>query len=792
MLAYKHNYNRKVYWVLFLLSFTMICFEILSTRISSVIFVSNYAFIILSTAILGLGLGGVFAYYKILTTDLTKIIKTISLFIAFTGLALCLFIINIVILKITNPFIYFFLLILPFLSSGISYSLIFRLFASKSFKLYTADLTGAALGSGLSLILFYFFNAVNGIIFLALVLFLSALILSDSLGKSAVRHIYLLLFPGLILLAIFGHKDILGKIPIGYFPEKDFFHVYPNLKPTDCQITDSKWSLYGRTDLVTYKHQNVVKQIFIDGAAGSPMYRFDGDLQNPNNLLQNLLIRSSTTIPFLLQNDYAKKNLLVIGPGGGKEVLTGLITGFRWITGVEVNPDIIDVVKEQQDFNGGIYTKFPKVQILAKEGRHYIKKVEDKFDMIVLALPSTEQVQNIDYLSTSENYLLTVEALQDYLQKLTPEGSLVFTVHNQWELVRLIITSVYAFEKLGVNNQEVLDHFIILSKDYTPTIIIKKSPYTPDQITKIKDFLREMPSDIPQITYFPFDWTNISNTIENKLLKALRDNQISLQQYIDQDLFDISPVYDDKPYFYKVNRGIQKEYLLFFFSVIFLGILLLIFPLARIRQSIAIHNKKIVSFSLIVFSCLGIGFMLLEVTLFQKLILYLGSPTISLAVLLSSLLIGMGTGSFFGEKLFSGSIQKRLTITTIAIILFGAFSFVFYPWLLNKLLIHGQLLRSTVCYILLLPVGFLLGVPFPTTIKLLKDNELEKFIPWMYGINGIMSVLGSVMAVIISMLYGFTIAFYTGLGFYLIIFLINQFYYIKKILRRGYYEKVSN
>ena len=110
--------------------------------------------------------------------------------------------------------------------------------------------------------------------------------------------------------------------------------------------------------------------------------------------------------------------MIVIGPGGGKDVLTGLLAGVDDITGVEINPDIVNIVKDHKEFNGGIYTDFPNVNILVKEGRHYIKQEQRKYDLIVMALPSTEQLQNIDNFAMNENYLLTIEAIKDYLRDL--------------------------------------------------------------------------------------------------------------------------------------------------------------------------------------------------------------------------------------------------------------------------------------------------------------------------------------------------------------------------------------
>ncbi|HPC35931.1 MAG TPA: hypothetical protein P5268_07415 [Candidatus Marinimicrobia bacterium] len=772
------NYKKLAYLNLFLVSATVICFEIISTRISSVIFVNNYAFIILSLAILGLGMGGVFSYYRYSASKIPQVVRTIARFLFLTGISLLLFIISVIGFSITNPFIYFPLLFLPFFFAGVVYALIFRIFADESFKLYASDLIGAAVGSGLSLLIFNFFNAPNAVLFLSLIMFLAAVIFSrEFFKKKTVIGVYILIFSGMLLLGCFGRKEFLGEVPIGKFPEKDFYYVYPNLTPFDYKIVDSRWSLYGRSDLVEYRQQDMVKQLFIDGAAGSPMYRFNGNPQNPDVLLLNLLVTQTTAIPFMFLQGYERDNMLVIGPGGGKEVLIGLMSGIGEITGVEVNPDFVDIVQDQSFFNGGIYTGFPNVRILVKEGRHFIKRTNQKYDLIVMALPSTEQLQNIDHLAASENYLLTVEAIQDYLKILTPEGSLIFTVHNRWELIRLIMTTLYALEDIGISNQEALNHFIILAEDYAPTIVIKKNAYSPNDIASINNVIEQLPPELPAVTYLPYHWNQINNTIENQLLRNIRDNRISLRQYIEQDKYDLSPVYDDSPYFYKINRGIQRDYLWLLIGITFLGIFLIIVPLIKVKKSIDKNRMQALIFPLKIFILIGVGFMIIEVTLFQKLILYLGSPTISLSVLLSSLLIGMGIGSFFGKRIQPGNSPKRLKIVSLAVVIVGIFTILFCPYLLNELLIYSQVLRSIVCFVLLLPCGFFLGIPFPSALELLKLAKLDKYIPWMYGVNGSMSVLGSVLAVILSMACGYTLTFYIGLSFYFVAFLTTLYFY---------------
>jgi len=761
-----------VYLNLLIISASVICFEIITTRISSVIFVNNYAFIILSLAILGLGCGGIYSYYGIKKKEPAELSNAIAIIIVLIGISFSLFIIAITTFNITNPFIYFLLLFLPFFFAGIFYAQIFKYYSEHIFKLYASDLSGAAIGSVGALGIFILFTAPNAILFLSLLVFSSALsFFISGFMNNKILGFYSIIILLMTLLLLNSDANILGKVPIGKFPEKDFYYVYPDAASMS-QIKDSRWSIHGRSDLVAYSNQDKVRQLFVDGSAGTQMYRFGGNVKNFSPLLYNLLMRHTTTIPLLLLRENEKDNMLVIGPGGGKEILTGLLDGINNITGVEINPDFVDIVKKYRTFNGGIYTDFPNVNILVQEGRHYIKKSDQQYDLIVMALPSTEQLQSKDNFTMNENYLLTVQALKDYMKILTPEGRLIFTVHNRWELIRLIVTTLTAFKEEGINYKDAINHFIIFAQDYAPTIVIKKEAFTQSEIVHAQNIISKIPEELPPVTYLPYNLKESINTRENQLLKSLEAG-ISLKDYINKDPFDISPVWDDSPYFYKVKRGIPDDYFWLLIGVILINLMLVAIPYSFIKRKVKNDETKALLLPLIIFICIGVGFMILEISLFQKLILYLGSPTISLSILLSSLLVGMGFGSYLSKKIFNDILIKKILFASLAVVLFGIVLFTFIPVIFNKLLAYSLIIRAIVSIIAILPLGFFLGIQFPTAIQILNHDNLNEYIPWMYGINGMMTVLGSVLAVIISMISGFIVSFYVGLFFYAIIVILT-------------------
>ncbi|MEJ5352326.1 MAG: hypothetical protein WHS65_12130 [Melioribacteraceae bacterium] len=759
------NLNYKlVYLSLFVVSVSIVAFEIISTRISSVIFVYNYAYIILSFAILGLGCGGIYSFYKIKIKDKNTLNEIVFRLLLYYALSLTGFIVLVILFAITNHFVFFLLLIVPFFLAGILYSIFFEYYSEIISKLYAADLIGAAFGAFIPIFLIKIFGAPNSIFFLSLLILFFSFLLKYNNKK--IRGLLIIPLFAFIILFINGKNEFLGKVPIGNFPEKDFYYVYPDLN-VQANIIDSRWSIYGRADLVQYSHQDIVKQLFIDGAAGTQMYRFNGDIKNPDKTTLRLLLGHSTTIPFLFLTENQKDSILIIGPGGGKEVLISLLSGIKQITGVEINPDFVDIVKSHSKFNGGIYNKFSNVKIIVKEGRHYVKQSNKKFDIILIALPSTEQLQNIDALAMSENYLLTSEALSDYMNVLTNEGMLILTLHNKWELLRLITTAVTTFEKIGISNVDAVKHFVILEDEYAPTIVIKKLPFTVNEINDLKSKLKNLPKIFPQVTFLPYDEDfNVSGSFINDLLVNLSNNKIDLKSYIENHPFDISPVADDRPFFYKISKLLPDEIKWLLISILTINILLFLAALKSFKREKNFLKIKRLRKILLLFALIGLGFMIIEISLFQKLILYVGSPTISLSILLFAVLTGMGLGSGMRERIIKIENYQRLKIICALIILYGFIVFFFGQFLFRYLLLFNQYFVIAIMILLILPLGILLGFLFPTLISLLKGNTLDNYIPWMYGINASTSVLGSVTAYSLSMLTGFTYTFVIGLLFY--------------------------
>ena len=252
----------------------------------------------------------------------------------------------------------------------------------------------------------------------------------------------------------------------------------------------------------------------------------------------------------------------------------------------------------------------------------------------------------------------------------------------------------------------------------------------------------------------------------------LRDQSLQLNTIIENQAFNIAPVFDDSPYFYNLEKGITENFSFLLKIVFAFNLLIILVPYLVARKRETKQNLKKLRKLLLFFICLGAGFIFLELALFQKLILYLGSPTISLSILLCSILVGMGLGSISGNFYEIKDAYKRLLFFSILVLVSGAVAVTVYPIILESLLGQDRVIRAIITFLLILPLGFVLGVPFPTSIRILESHHLDEYIPWMYGVNGAMTILGSVLTIVVSMLYGFTVAFIAGLSFYLVIVVV--------------------
>jgi len=375
--------DRQGLWALYisvaLISVSILMLEISVTRIFSVMFDYHYVFLLISLAILGLGVGGIYVHTrveKIAQSSHQSILPASSGLVALTTLVATISIVRIPFLH--HPLLAALLTFFPFFFGGVFISAAFRFFAGKSTQIYAFDLIGASLGA----ILVVVFLRLGGIDTNLFVAFLGSLPMGLIMYGQALRKsrkvISLVLIVGLFSIFLGNrYTGFLGEVPLGRGPHKEMPHLLGN-PAGKARVVDSRWSAFGRTDLIADETDPDAMAFFIDGTAGTIMYRFDGEFQS---LEESGLTDFSEYFPLELLSEGEKEKVLIIGSGAGVQVLISILGGAKEITAVEVNEDLVDLVKEYSDFNGGIYDGLPGVKVVVEEGRNFVRSREESYEM---------------------------------------------------------------------------------------------------------------------------------------------------------------------------------------------------------------------------------------------------------------------------------------------------------------------------------------------------------------------------------------------------------------------------
>lgn len=760
-----------------LVSISILMLEIGLTRIFSVMFDFHYAFLVLSTAILGLGVGGMVVHArarKISNPDLKPLEDLLPL--SSGGMAVSILLMTVLLVKVSffqQILLAAMLSFIPFLFGGVFLAVAFRRLPEKSPKLYAVDLIGAAIGS----IFIVFVLRLGGITASLLVAFIASIpasffVLTGPSNKKR-KTVSVILTVLLAVVLLFNHfTDFFGMMPWSKGSHKEMAQLLAHPTMGASQV-ESRWSAFGRTDLVRDGTTPDEMVFFIDGTAGTGMYRFDGDLRSLDKPEFN---HFTGYFPLKLLPEEEKEKVLIIGAGGGREVLVSLLGGAKEITAVEVNKDLVYMMREYVDFNGGIYNDFPGVKVVVKEGRNFIRATKEQYDIIMLTLPITKTSRSPEGFALTENFLFTVESIGDYLDRLKPNGRLIVVVHEDLEIYKLVFTSLAALKKRGAKQSEAMTHMYTVGPEMFPVFVLKKSPLTRDEAEQVHQSMHEQEfssssSFIPFIEQIKYEITlgegiYMEHVMLNQTLYLLYEGMINADELIDVADADLRVVTDDAPFFYLFDRGIPLvlTLLLIFSSIAMIGG----WSIGPGSPGVARLNKENVLF-LSLFSFLGVGFMLIEIPLFQKFILFLGQPVHSIATLLFSILIGAGIGSWLSGILWKRRTPFKLRLAALIVCLIV----LIYTLVLKQVFVFfigtPFLTRMFISFLLLAPLGFFMGMPFPLGIKLLAESGLEQYVPRMWGVNGIGSVLGSALSIILSIRFGFSYSMIIGAILYFLI-----------------------
>jgi len=787
--AHDHNdhINRGTFWVLLVavsvMSFSVLTLEVTSIRLLSVMLSYHYVFLAVSLVLLGLGAGGIFVYFsKARLASEYNQLSSLALFASLFSLAIPFSVIVIIHFGYmssirSNILFYCFLLFIPFFFAGIFSAQVFYMFPSISAWIYGADLVGAATGSLTAIFALNAFGAIVTCFLLGVIASIAALLVVVKIPRRNIRRVRISAIGFLIVSILFG-LNLTGlyqlEVPIGANPVKEIHDVLYGFA-FHGEIIDTRWSAFGRTDLVKLDDYPEHMDIYLDGTAGTPMYRFSGDIDSPGPAVSNLKDSFPGYFPFLFLKEEERDNALSIGPGGGRDILLALMGGVHKVTAVEVNKELVDMVREYSWYNGGIYTN-PNVDVVVDEGRNFLKRQKERYDVIMLSLPVTNSSRSLEGYALTENFLFTTNSISDYLDHLTDEGRLVVVCHDDAEILRLLSISLASLNEKGISTTMAMKQIYMVGSIAYPIFVLKKTPFEPAEALLRYNAIYQFKYE-PNFSYFPY----IQTGALNPTLKNLGNGEIDshdLEQMVQELGYDISPVTDNSPFFYKFEEGLpQPMSLLFWLSIIAVLIVVLVPLLWWKKSSLTVvtleskrgFNRNLLK-SIVLFSMLGIGFMLVEISLINKLVLFLGQPVLSMAALLFSILVGASVGSIYSARFVSVRMIRGIAIASVSIAAVLLTYTLVLPLVFNRLLGLDFIIRLLTTVVILLPLGFLMGFPFPLGLRLLKERGMKSYVPWMWGINGVCSVLGSVMTMVIAISFGFTEALLVGAGCYFIVF----------------------
>jgi hypothetical protein len=752
--------NRRLLFAgIFLIALSGLVLEVSITRIFSAAIWYHFAFVAVSVALVGLGASGLVVQHRVKKLK-GKWAENLTIYSAW-GIAIfipiTLFVMHALASQVIYLPLFMILFSVPFFLVGIIISAAFNAFASVAGRLYAADLIGASAGALLVVLFLVLTGGEGATLIVGLIAAIGGTIFSR-IAKNTKKTVVSLMFVAFALsLIILNHATQIFAIPTDPTAQKDlpiYLREHPGSK-----IVKTEWNSFSRIDVVEggAGGEGLVAKVFIDGGAGTNIISWDGKTESRQELSTWMQY-----LPFKMMQD---PKVLVIGSGGGRDVVASLVSGSKDVTSVEINPIIYETVKSYGDRAGNVYSH-EYVRSYVDEGRSFITRSSEKYDIVYVPFVDTWASVSSGGLSVSENFLYTLQGFQQYYDHLTDTGKIV-TVRWLIDAPRFISTYAKLLEQNGIPQDQLDRHLIMVTSDsYTQDpsvtmVIFSKSPFTDKEISFFSQ-------SFSQYGYKPI---LVPGQIMREPYSALLNGQINLDQFYDMFETKVYPVTDDNPYFLSFEKPLPEVVeVLLYASVGIVAIFLLVpFAWMKRRREEEVGTKKSeigIATMIPYFAALGMGFILIELALLQKLILLMGNPTMTFALLLFTLLISSGAGSLLSPRIAKNNM-KNLVFIIGGIAGLGILYFLFLPPIIYSTIAEPIEAKAAVSIAILAPIGFLMGMPLPTGMRLLKVHRPD-YIPWMWAVNGAFSVLGAVLAIALGIMYGSSLAMILGILIYLI------------------------
>jgi hypothetical protein len=801
--------------------------ELALTRIFSVVMYYHFAFLAISVALFGLSASGVFAFVRRRQFDrLAREALLASRSLVFSA---CTIVALFVLVRLRVGLNYsagnlalmltiYLLAAVPFFTGGLVITLAISRMSARVNAVYAADLLGAAAGC---LVLLPLLNQLGapGVV----------------LGASALAVAAAILFapaPGRTRIAMLG-AAILAVPLVAQVSGLARFDITDTKGHQGDRVLFSKWNSFSRVAVYERAHGDwslsaaytgplpETRFMDIDSAASTPILRVSPDLSNAQYLRYELTSlayqlkaggwgleagdsgggaessgvgpggspaardsapggRPVSPVSGIRDSGAAGQfTALVIGPGGGRDLVSALVFGASHVDGVEINPIIADDVMGDRfrDYSGGIYSQ-PNVSVVVDDGRSFVSRSTKRYDIIQASLVDTWAATAAGAYTLTENTLYTVEAFNDYLDHLSHDGILTIT---RWVFdgLRLVSLAQEACARRGCDPRSQL---AVVQFGRVATFLFKNAPFTGDELTRLHTVADDLGF---RVLYAPDQPAGPPPGETGPPEERAAGDYARLIMAPDRHRFyaeypqDIRPTTDDRPFFFHTTKLADQFEVAFGRSMLFgnglsalmtlmaiSGGLVLLFVVAPL---ILVGGERAPGWfaTLVYFGALGAGFMLIEVAVLQRFVLFLGHPVYSLTVTLFSLLLGTGIGAAASRVVATPRLPRMagatlLVIAVLAVLWVEAISPVI-QWAMP----YSRSFRIAVAIATLVPLGVVLGVPMPAGLRLLA-HRAPQMMPWAWGMNGAFSVVGATLAIFIAMNWGFQITLFAASASYLI------------------------
>jgi hypothetical protein len=753
--------NRRLLFAgIFLIALSGLVLEVSITRIFSAAIWYHFAFVAVSVALVGLGASGLVVQHRVKKLK-GKWAENLTIYSAWgitIFIPITLFVMHALASQVLYLPLFMILFSVPFFLVGIIISAAFNAFASVAGRLYAADLIGASVGALLVVLFLVLTGGEGATLIVGLIAAIGATIFSR-IAKNIKKTVVSLMFVAFAISLIFlNHAAQIFAIPTDPTAQKDlpiYLREHPGSK-----IVKTEWNSFSRIDVVEggTGGEGLVAKVFIDGGAGTNIISWDGNTESRQELSTWMQY-----LPFKMMQD---PKVLVIGSGGGRDVVASLVSGSKDVTSVEINPIIYETVKSYGERAGNVYSH-DYVRSYVDEGRSFITRSSENYDIIYVPFVDTWASVSSGGLSVSENFLYTLEGFQQYYDHLTDRGKIV-TVRWLIDAPRFISTYAKLLEQNGIAQDQLHRHLVMVTSDsYTQDpsvtmVIFSKSPFTDEEI-------RFLSQSFSQYDYKPI---LVPGQVMREPYSALLNGEVNLDQFYNMFETKVYPVTDDNPYFLSFEKPLPAAVEVLLYASVGIVAIFLLVPFAWMRQRREEEEfgttKSELTIATVIpyFAALGMGFILIELALLQKLILLMGNPTMTFALLLFTLLISSGAGSLISSRIAKNNM-KNLVFVIGGIAGLGILYVLFLPPIIYSTIAESIEVKALVSIAILAPIGFLMGMPLPTGMRLLKVHRPD-YIPWMWAVNGAFSVLGAVLAIGLGIMYGSSLAMILGILIYLI------------------------